>query len=59
MQKPKLIKAGEVQETKPEPPKPRVSRTGRLKLAVAEWVNERRAEKQSARQTFASLFAES
>jgi hypothetical protein len=59
MQKAKLIKAGEVQEVKPEPPKPRISRTGRLKLAVTEWVNERRNEKQSARQAFASLFAES
>lgn len=61
MNKAKLVKAADIQQqqqAKPEPPQPRISRTGRLKLAVKEWVNERRNEQQSARQAFASLFAE-
>jgi hypothetical protein len=58
MQKARLIKANEPQPERPEPPKPRVSRTGQLKRVVTEWVNERREPKQSARQAFAALFAE-
>ncbi|HYE72419.1 MAG TPA: hypothetical protein VEF04_03775 [Blastocatellia bacterium] len=61
MNKARLVKAAEAQQqqdTKPAPPQPRISRTGRLKLAVKEWVNEHREERQSVRQAFAALFAE-
>ena len=60
MQKARLVKPHEVQIAKPEPPKPRISRTGQLKQAVAGWVSEHRAAKQtSARQAFEALFANS
>lgn len=57
MQKARLVKAGEVGQKQAESPQPRTSHTGQLRRAVAEWVSERRSERQNAKRAFDALFA--